>query len=137
MRHLLVSNDFPPKVGGIQSYLWELWRRLPPEETVVFTTAFDGAGAWDAGQAFRVVRGDRVLLPTPQLGRAIDRLADEEGADLVVLDPALPLGLLGPHLQHRYGLVLHGAEVTVPGRVPPTNLALRHVLRGAAVVIAA
>ena len=30
--HVLVTNDFPPKTGGIQSYLWELWRRLPPED---------------------------------------------------------------------------------------------------------
>ena len=35
MSHLLVTNDFPPKVGGIQSYLWELWRRLPPGEVTV------------------------------------------------------------------------------------------------------
>jgi len=37
MTHLLVTNDFPPKIGGIQSYLWELWRRLPPGEAVVLT----------------------------------------------------------------------------------------------------
>ena len=30
MKHLLVTNDFPPKAGGIQRYLWEHWRRLPP-----------------------------------------------------------------------------------------------------------
>jgi phosphatidylinositol alpha-1,6-mannosyltransferase len=137
VKHLLVTNDFPPKHGGIQSYLWELWRRLPPGETVVYTTSFAGAEEWDAAQAYRVVRGDRVLLPTPALGRTIDSLADEEGAELVVLDPALPLGLLGPHLRHPYGLVLHGAEVTVPGRLPGTHAMLRHVLRGAQVVIAA
>ena len=33
--HLLVTNDFPPKIGGIQSYLWELWRRLPPDDVTV------------------------------------------------------------------------------------------------------
>jgi hypothetical protein len=37
MGHLLVTNDFPPKIGGIQSYLWELWRRLPPDEATVLT----------------------------------------------------------------------------------------------------
>jgi phosphatidylinositol alpha-1,6-mannosyltransferase len=39
MRHLLLTNDFPPKVGGIQSYLWELWRRLPPDDVTVFTAS--------------------------------------------------------------------------------------------------
>ena len=46
-RHLLVTNDFPPKVGGIQTYLWELWRRLPPGEVHVLTTPHRGAPEWD------------------------------------------------------------------------------------------
>ncbi len=136
--HLLVTNDFPPKVGGIQSYLWELWRRLPPESTTVLTTPYDGAAAWDAEQAYRVERTrEPVLLPNPLLVRHIDRLAAEVDADLVLLDPALPVGLVGPHLERPYGVILHGAEVTIPGRLPGTNLALRRVLRGAEVVIAA
>ena len=80
MRHLLVTNDFPPKVGGIQSYLWELWRRLPPDEFVVLTTPHEGTAEWDRAQAFAVVRTrEPVLLPTPSLRRRIDRLADETG----------------------------------------------------------
>ena len=56
MPALLVTNDFPPKVGGIQSYLYELWRRLPSHDTTVLTTPYVGADAWDAEQKFRVVR---------------------------------------------------------------------------------
>jgi len=136
--HLLVTNDFPPKHGGIQSYLWELWRRLPDDEVTVMTTPYEGAPEWDRQQPFAVERTpERVLLPTPSLGRRIDALAERFGADIVILDPALPLGLIGPHLRHRYGLVLHGAEVTVPGRLPGTHAALRHVLRGAHLVVSA
>jgi phosphatidylinositol alpha-1,6-mannosyltransferase len=137
-RHLLVTNDFPPKHGGIQSYLWELWRRLPPDDVTVLTTAYPGAREWDAAQSFRVEReGAKVLLPSRRFARRIDALADHVNAATVILDPALPLGLIGPHLRHRYGLVLHGAEVTVPGRLPIARLALRRVLRGAEVIIAA
>ncbi len=68
MPSLLVTNDFPPKLGGIQSYLYELWRRLPPDETTVLTTPYEGAAAWDAQQPFRVVRTkQKVLLPTRAL----------------------------------------------------------------------
>ena len=138
MRHLLVTNDFPPKVGGIQSYLWELWRRLPPDEFVVLTTPHEGTAEWDRAQAFAVVRTrEPVLLPTPSLRRRIDRLADETGSSVVVLDPALPLGHLGPSLRHRYAVVVHGAEVTVPGRLPGSRALLRRVLRGAGLVVAA
>jgi phosphatidyl-myo-inositol dimannoside synthase len=138
VKHLLVTNDFPPKIGGIQSYLWELWRRLPSGSATVLTTPHAGAEAFDAEQPFSVVRTrDPVLLPHPLLARHIDRLARAVGAELIVLDPALPLGLLGPHLERPYALVLHGAEVTVPGHLPGSNLLLRRVLRGADRVIAA
>lgn len=138
MRHLLVTNDFPPKLGGIQSYLWELWRRLPPETTTVLTTPRSGDRAFDAAQPMRVERDRaRVLLPTASLVRRIDALAAEVDADLVLLDPALPLGQLGPRLERPYGVVLHGAEVTVPGRIPLIRPLLAQVLREARIVIAA
>ncbi len=138
MHHLLVTNDFPPKVGGIQSYLWELWRRLPPDRVTVLTTANSRAAAFDAAQAFPVHRWPgQVLLPTPALARRIRRLATEAGAEVVLLDPALPVGLLGPRLGMPYGVVLHGAEVTLPARMPVTRSFLRGVLREAVSVVAA
>ena len=138
MAHLLVTNDFPPKVGGIQSYLWELWRRLPPDRVTVLTTAHPDAAAFDAAQPFAVHRWHgRVLLPTPPVAHEIRRVAADVGAGLVVLDPALPIGLVGPRLGMPYGVVLHGAEVTVPARAPVARQLLGHVLRGATTVIAA
>ena len=138
MKHLLVTNDFPPKIGGIQSLLWEWWRRLPPDRFAVLTSPYEAAAAFDAAQAFRVDRTpEPVLLPHPWMVRRIDRLAREVGADLVVLDPAVPLGLVGPSLELPYDVVLHGAEVTVPGRLPGSRQALGTVLRRARHVISA
>jgi phosphatidyl-myo-inositol dimannoside synthase len=138
VRHLLVSNDFPPKVGGIQSYLWELWRRLPPEASFVHTTPYEGAAAFDAAHGLRISRSaGPVLLPLPHVARRVDRMARELDVDLVVLDPALPLGAIGPFLDRPYAVVLHGAEVTVPARLPGTGRALGAVLRGARLVISA
>ncbi|HKH06038.1 MAG TPA: glycosyltransferase family 4 protein [Acidimicrobiales bacterium] len=138
MAHLLVTNDFPPKVGGIQSYLWELWRRLDPAGVTVLTTPHPDAAEWDAEQAFPIVRTpEKVLWPTPSLARRIDALAAEVDAGIVLLDPALPVGLLGPRLARPYGLVLHGAEVTVPGHLPGSQRLLAHVLRGASEIVAA
>ncbi|MGZ6953444.1 MAG: glycosyltransferase family 4 protein [Acidimicrobiia bacterium] len=138
MTSLLVTNDFPPKIGGIQSYLWELWRRLPPAETTVMTTSYGGDHAWDAQQAFRVVRRrQKVLWPTPGLARDVDALAREVGADVVFVDPALPLGRIVPRLHSAPAVVvLHGAEITVPGRTPIRPL-LARVLGSAAGVVAA
>jgi phosphatidylinositol alpha-1,6-mannosyltransferase len=138
MPSLLVTNDFPPKVGGIQSYLYEFWRRLPPDDTHVFTTPYDGAGAWDAEQKFNVVRAkQRVLLPTRALARDVDALARELGVDVIFLDPMMPLGLIGPHLRAPYIVIAHGAEITVPRRLPVSHALGRRVMRGAAAVVAA
>jgi phosphatidylinositol alpha-1,6-mannosyltransferase len=138
MTHLLVTNDFPPKVGGIQSYLYELWRRLDPQRFVVLTTPYEGAARFDAAQAFPIVRSNQpVLLPTPGLVRQVNELARTLDVDLVVLDPLLPLGLIGPHLERPYGVVLHGAEVTVPVHLPVSKTLAARVLSRAELLIAA
>ena len=137
-RHLLVTNDFPPKVGGIQSLLWEWWRRLPSDQFAVLTSPYKGAREWDAQQPFRVERvRESVLLPHPLMVKRIDDLARDFGADFVVLDPAVPLGIIGPNLDLPYAVVLHGAEVTVPGRLPGSQQVLGRVLRRAIHCIAA
>ena len=137
-RHLLVTNDFPPKVGGIQNYLWELWRRLPPDDVVVHTTPYRGSATFDAQQPFTVIRSrEPWLLPGPHLVRRVNRLAKRHDADLVVIDPALPAGLVGPRLDLPYAVVVHGAEVAIPGRLPGVRRLLRNVLDSAAGVIAA
>jgi phosphatidylinositol alpha-1,6-mannosyltransferase len=136
---LLVTNDFPPKIGGIQSYLHELWRRLPVADATVFTTRHAGDSEWDAEQRFRVVRArERQFFPTRSLATRIDGLARELGASVVLLDPWLPLGQLGPRLTAApYVVVVHGAEVTVPGRLPGSRQLGARVLRSAAGVVAA
>ena len=66
MKHVLVTNDFPPKIGGIQSYLWELWRRLPPASFAVLTGPHSSAEQWDRQQPFLVRRvREPALLPWP------------------------------------------------------------------------
>jgi phosphatidylinositol alpha-1,6-mannosyltransferase len=142
-RHLLVTNDFPPKIGGIQSYLWELWRRLDPDSFSVLTASSDpGAAAFDAAQRAEGISISRVgastlFFPTAATRRKIEQRAAEVGADLVVLDPAFPLGMVGPRLSLPAVQLLHGAEVTVPGRLPGSAQMLHRLLKGSAGVIAA
>lgn len=139
MPSLLVTNDFPPKHGGIQSYLYELWRRLPPGETTVLTTTFAGAAEWDAQQDFRIERvRQRVLFPTRALTRRIEALAREVHADVIFLDPMFPLGVVGPRLTAApYVVVAHGGEITGYARTIGTQGLARRVMRGAAAVVAA
>jgi len=139
-RHLLVTNDFPPKTGGIQNYLYELWRRLEDGRATVLTATSDpDAQAFDAQSDLVIERVAASTLYLPTLGafRAIEAAIARHDPDLVLLDPAWPLGLLGPHLSRPFGVVLHGAEVAIPGRLPFAASSLRYVLRRASVAICA
>ncbi len=137
-KHLLITNDFPPKVGGIQNYLGELWSRLPEGTGAVYCTPHAGSVAFDARQSFAIERSpEPFLLPYPWLARRIRRLVSEIGAEFVLLDPALPLGAIGPWLGIPYGVILHGAEVTVPARAPGSKQLLGRVLRDASLVVSA
>lgn len=143
MRTLLVTNDFPPKLGGIQSYLGELWRRLDPDSTVVLTaSSHPDAAAFDAEQCTRGMRIERVAartlyLPGPRARAAVDRVIRAVRPDLVLLDPFVPLGLLGSRVGVPYGVVLHGAEVAIPARLPVLRSVSSRVLTRATVVVSA
>ena len=138
--HLLVTNDYPPKTGGIQVYLHELWRRLPPGRAVVLTASSDpGASDFDAATNVAIERVKQSLLffPTPRVLRQVRDAVARHDPDLVILDPAWPLGIIGPFVGRPFGVILHGAEVTIPGRVPIISSTLRYVLRRASVAVSA
>ncbi|MCG7291777.1 glycosyltransferase family 4 protein [Corynebacterium afermentans] len=102
IRTLLVTNDFPPTVGGIQSYLRdfaaELANRVGPESLVVFASTQDAEAAhqWDASVPYTVVRWPRrVMLPTPATAREVQRLIRVHGIATVWFGAAVPLALMG------------------------------------------
>ncbi|MFZ0322904.1 MAG: glycosyltransferase family 4 protein [Actinomycetes bacterium] len=114
-RVLVVTNDFPPRPGGIQTFLHELVRRLPPDDVVVYTSRWRGWEEFDAAQPFTVVREDtKVLVPTPGVRRRASALLVEHGCDSVLFGAAAPLGLLGPALRtagaRRVVALTHGHE---------------------------
>jgi phosphatidyl-myo-inositol dimannoside synthase len=139
-RHLLVTNDYLPKTGGIQVYLHELWRRLDSGRATVLTaSSHPRAARFDATSSVVVERiaAHTLFLPLPSVRRAIEDAIERHQPELVLLDPAWPLGLVGPRLSRPYGVILHGAEVAIPGRLPLVASSLRYVLRHAEVAICA
>lgn len=139
-RSLFITNDFPPRIGGAQSYYWGLIQTLDPAVVTVLAPAHPDAAVFDATHPYRVIRtAHSVLWPTPALLAKASALAARQGADLVQLGHPLPAGLLGPQLKKRLGLpyvvFLGGSEVTIPGAVPGVNRLLRHVLGEASLLL--
>jgi phosphatidylinositol alpha-1,6-mannosyltransferase len=135
MKVLLVTNDFPPRVGGIQSYLWNIYRRLAATGTVevrVLAPAFPGDTAFDAASGMEVTRWPGAMMwPTPALGRRIRRLAHE--ADVVAFGAVLPMNLISPRLDRPTVIHTHGFEVAW-ARLPLLRARLRRIARAASVV---
>ncbi len=113
-RTLVVTNDYPPRVGGIQRTLEALVKELPPDRVGVVCPAWEGADSFDVDAPYRVFRqAERTLMPTPEVGRRVRAAVDAMGAEVVVFGATYPLAMLGPSLASRgipYLSAAHGFE---------------------------
>lgn len=122
-RTLVVTNDFPPRQGGIQTFVAALLARRPPGSLVVLASRSPGWEEHDAALPYEVVRHPTtMLLPTRAVARTAAELARRHGCDTAVFGAAAPLGLIAPALRaagvgHQLGIT-HGHEtgwVALPG----------------------
>lgn len=130
-RVLVVTNDFPTRRGGIESFVLALCERMPADEVVVYTASMPGDRAFDARLPFPVYRDPgRVLLPTPAVGRRVVKVLTRHGCDRVLFGASAPLGLLAARLRRagacRIVALTHGHEVWW-ARLPGTRSLLRHI----------
>ncbi len=138
-RTLLVTNDFPPRPGGIQQFVHQLALRQPPGSVVVYASSWRGQRDFDAAQPFPVVREDTgMLLPTPAVARRAVELARTHGCGAVWFGAAAPLGLIAPRLRRQAGIrravaLTHGHEAGW-AILPGARAALRRIGRGVDVV---
>jgi phosphatidylinositol alpha-1,6-mannosyltransferase len=138
---LIVTNDFPPRPGGIQAFLHNMALRLDPEQLVVYASTWkrgregaEATAAFDAEQPFVVVR-DRttMLLPTRRVTRNAARLLREHSCESVWFGAAAPLGLMGPALRRagaqRLVATTHGHEAAW-AQLPVSRQLLRRIGEG-------
>lgn len=135
LRTLLVTNDFPPRPGGIQNYLDSLARHLPADDLVVYAPSWQsGSGShpeFDATAPFEVVRHPTSLMvPTPEVLRRAKEIMRSRGCEAVWFGASAPLGLLAPSLREagaqRIVACTHGHEVGW-SMLPAARQALRRI----------
>jgi phosphatidyl-myo-inositol dimannoside synthase len=114
VRVLWLTNDLPPRAGGIEQFLANLLVRVHPDTTLVVGPAQEGAAAHDAAQPYRTVRVPGRVLPTPATGRLAVAAGRTHRPDVVVLGASWPLGELAPRLRDDLGVPVvalsHGLE---------------------------
>lgn len=134
----MATNHFPPRVGGVERFVHDLVRHLPPDRVAVLAPRLDGSRGFDAVQPYPVYRwGGTYLAPVPEAVDRVESLVRETGAEMILFGHAVPLGWMGPWIQDRcgvpYGTLTHGAEALV-ARLPNARRFLRHVFAHAEVV---
>ncbi len=138
-RTLVVTNDFPPRVGGVQQYVWNVVNNLPAKRVAVFAPSWPGWREHDAASTFPMHRWPSSFLwPTEELRRRVTSLIQEHDADVVLFGHGFPLPLLGPALARRgtpYVVLTHGAEVWL-ARTPAVAASMRAAFAHAAAVTA-
>lgn len=132
MRLLLVTNDFPPRPGGIQQYLVNLVAHLPAEVLVIAPS--DERSFPEDG----VVRFPRTFMwPTQDVREFVGTQASAFNADAVLFGAPHPLAMMGHGLARDlgipFGVLAHGAEVTMPAAAPGLRQVMARSLRSAAV----
>ncbi len=132
MKTLVVTNDFPPRPGGIQQFVHALASRLPSDEVVVYAPKWKRDALFDAEQDFPVVRHPTsLMLPVPDVLKRARAVARSEGCDAVWFGAAAPLGLLAGPLRgdvRRFVASTHGHEVGW-ARLPAARQVLRRIGR--------
>lgn len=129
-RTLWVTNDFPPRSGGIEQFVAHLLARLDPATVRVVTSHHPTGAAHDATLPYPVVRvARRPLLPTPRVARRLRCEVKDFGADLVVFGASWPLAELAPSLPVPSVALTHGHEAGIAkvGGGPLIRHALRRV----------
>ncbi|HEX6684515.1 MAG TPA: glycosyltransferase family 4 protein [Candidatus Limnocylindrales bacterium] len=143
-RVLLVTNDFPPRVGGIQQYCHDLMSGLAPELVTVFAPSWPGAEEFDSAAPYRVIRHPATSMTTrygPIRGLA-DQVVDlvrRLKVEVVCIGAAYPLGLLAGRLRNEGGVpcigFTHGLEVAVT-RLPVKRQLMMRIAAEASVLTA-
>jgi len=130
-RTLIVTNDFPPRRGGIQSFVHELALRLDPERLTVYAPKWGGDAVFDAAQPFEVVRHPTsLMIGGPSVRRRAAELARSRQAEAVIFGASAPLGLTTPVLR-KAGVkkaiaITHGHEAGWAA-LPVARQALRQI----------
>jgi phosphatidyl-myo-inositol dimannoside synthase len=143
-RVLLLTNDFPPRRGGIQSYLENLVDELVKtgtHELTVYAPKWKGCEEFDARATragYDVVRHPTsLMLPEPSVANRMRRLIADGSIDTVWFGAAAPLALLSPLARsagaHRVIASTHGHEVGW-SMLPVARSALRRIGNDADVV---
>jgi phosphatidylinositol alpha-1,6-mannosyltransferase len=132
---LLVTNDFGPRTGGIETFVIGLLERIQGQEVIVFTSAQGDTAAYDQNWlntfGIQVIRDrSKILLPSWRVTKRAKDIIRSHGIEVVVFGAAAPLALMASALRKsgvkKIIALTHGHEVWW-AKIFPFNLAMKRI----------
>jgi phosphatidylinositol alpha-1,6-mannosyltransferase len=124
---LLVTIEYPPQVGGVANYYFNLAKNLPVDKLEVFTNQNDELLA------------KRSFLPWLKAFKAIKKRIKEKGIEVILVGQILPLGtivwLLSKYLKIPYIVFTHAMDITYPQKYPRKKILMQKILNSAEKII--
>lgn len=117
-----MTNDFPPRMGGINYLVDQIMRRFPAGGATIFASSYPGYAEFDASYPHEVIRlPTTMMLPTPDVRRRLHAELHARKPDVVLFGAIWPLGHMGPWVKRKLGIPYagfsHGLELTA-ARIP-------------------
>jgi phosphatidylinositol alpha-1,6-mannosyltransferase len=119
MKTLIITLEYPPQIGGVASYTYNLAKNMPREDVVVYTSKIEGGADFDKKNSWKVVRGkpfSLFLWPrwVKMLGDIWD-IVEKENVKMIYVHHALPVGyiayLLKKFKKIPYVVFFHGTDL--------------------------
>lgn len=133
---VLVAGVFPPGIGGMQSYYYNLSKHTKHEITVL-APEYPGSEAFDGKQSFRTVRGSFMrnerahILSWGRLFRHVKKMMTVEEPDVTVYGYVL-IGVIGLLFRifgkRRYVISTHGMDMLMFRRFVGLNYIVKLIL---------
>lgn len=138
LKLLLVTNDFPPRAGGIEQYFLTLLEGIKADRPIVVAPSQEDDTAFDRDAGFDILRlpgrGGR-LWPTAALADYVSGLVRSRQVDVVAFTALIPLAFIGPRIAKQAGVPFvlwhHGAELAGLARIPGLRQSMARVARRA------
>ncbi len=139
---LFITNDFGPRAGGIETFVHGLIERLPKGSVIVYTSAQANAQTFDSEWLLKygveVIRDrSKILLPTPRVIKACQKLISNRKLSKVAFGAAAPLGIMARAMRSagakKIVALTHGHEVWW-AKVPPFSFAIRYMSKNIDVI---
>jgi len=134
---LLLTNDFGPRAGGIETFIIGLLERMPRGEVIVYTSKQVGSESFDKkwleNFGVEVIRdSSKILLPTPGVIRAVRRVIKHSNIEKIWFGAAAPLAISARFLRvgnvKKIVALSHGHEVWW-SKVFPFNFVMKEISR--------